>query len=111
MTLYISLFDANCGRYILECLFNLVSAQAKPCKSLWVAGISQSVSKEELENEFLKFGKIQEFRFLRDRNTAYVDYVALEDATQALKTMNGKRIGGAHIRVDYLRSQSSKRVS
>lgn len=82
---------------------------AKPCKSLWVAGISQSVSKEELENEFLKFGKIQEFRFLRDRNTAYVDYVALEDATQALKTMNGKRIGGAHIRVDYLRSQSSKR--
>ncbi|XP_057781531.1 flowering time control protein FPA [Salvia miltiorrhiza] len=82
---------------------------AKPCKSLWVAGISQSVSKEELENEFLNFGKIQEFRFLRDRNTAYVDYVALEDATQALKTMNGKRIGGAHIRVDYLRSQSSRR--
>lgn len=85
--------------------------QAKPCKSLWVAGISQSVSKEELENEFLNFGKIQEFRFLRDRSTAYVDYVALEDATQALKTMNGKQIGGAHIRVDYLRSQSSKRVS
>ncbi|KAG6395502.1 hypothetical protein SASPL_146147 [Salvia splendens] len=82
---------------------------AKPCKSLWVAGISQSVSKEELENEFLNFGKIQEFRFLRDRSTAYVDYVALEDATQALKTMNGKQIGGAHIRVDYLRSQSSKR--
>ncbi|KAL8479520.1 hypothetical protein ACS0TY_026425 [Phlomoides rotata] len=82
---------------------------AKPCKSLWVAGINQSVSKEELENEFLKFGAIQEFKFIRDKNTAYVDYVALEDATQALKGLNGKRIGGVQIRVDYLRSQSSKR--
>ncbi|KAK4406255.1 Flowering time control protein FPA [Sesamum angolense] len=82
---------------------------AKPCKSLWVAGLSPSVSKEELEEKFARFGKIEEFRFLRDRNTAYVDYVKLEDATQALKSMNGKRIGGAQIRVDFLRSQSSRR--
>ncbi|KAL6582273.1 hypothetical protein OROMI_006287 [Orobanche minor] len=84
---------------------------AKPCKSLWVAGISQSVSKEELEKEFLRYGKIQEFRFLRDRNTAFVDYVGLEEATQALKNMNGKRIGDSQIRVDFLRSQSSRRGS
>lgn len=76
-----------------------------------MAGISQSVSKEELEKEFLRYGKIQEFRFLRDRNTAFVDYVGLEEATQALKNMNGKRIGGSQIRVDFLRSQSSRRVS
>ncbi|KZV50825.1 flowering time control protein FPA-like [Dorcoceras hygrometricum] len=82
---------------------------AKPCKSLWVAGISQSVSKEELEKEFLRFGQLQEFRFLRDRNTAYVDYVNLDDAAKALKGMNGKRIGGDQLRVDYLRSHSSKR--
>ncbi|XP_051116751.1 flowering time control protein FPA [Andrographis paniculata] len=82
---------------------------AKPCKSLWVAGISPSVSKEELEKEFLRFGNIQELRFLRDRNTAYIDYVRLEDATQALKAMNRKEIGGAHIRVDYLRSHSSRK--
>ncbi|GAA0163325.1 RNA metabolism protein [Lithospermum erythrorhizon] len=82
---------------------------AKPCKSLWVAGISPSVSKEELEAEFQKFGKIQEFKFLRDRNTAYVDYFRLEDASQALKSMNEKRIGGDQIRVDFLRSQPAKR--
>ncbi|KAL7145503.1 hypothetical protein ABFS83_07G088900 [Erythranthe nasuta] len=82
---------------------------AKPCKSLWVAGISPSVAKEDLEKDFLRFGKIQEFRFLKDRNTAYVDYIELEDATQALRNMNGKRVGGAPIRVDYLRSQSSRR--
>lgn len=76
-----------------------------------MAGISQSISKEELEKEFLRFGKLQEFRFLRDRNTAYVDYVTLDDAAKALKGMNGKRICGDQLRVDYLRSHSSKRVS
>ncbi|XP_073053554.1 flowering time control protein FPA-like isoform X2 [Primulina eburnea] len=83
---------------------------AKPCKSLWVAGISQSISKNELEEEFLRFGKLQEFRFLRDRNIAYVDYVTLDDAAKALRGMNGKRIGGDQLRVDYLRSLSSKRI-
>ena len=76
-----------------------------------MAGISQSVSKEELEEEFTRFGKIQEFKFLRDRNTAYVDFSRLEDASQALKNMNGRRIGGDQIRVDFLRSQPSRRVS
>lgn len=85
--------------------------QAKPCKSLWEAGISQSVSKEELEREFLRCGNIQELRFLRDRNTAYIDYVKLEDASHALKDMNRKENGGAQIRVDYLRSQTSRSVS
>lgn len=82
---------------------------AKPCKSLWVAGIGQSVSKEELEQEFMKFGKIQEFKFLRDRGTAYIDYVKLEDASQALKIMNGKRMGDDQIRVDFLRSQPARK--
>lgn len=97
--------------YMLLKILILFFLQAKPCKSLWVAGISQSVSKEELEEQFMKFGKIQEFKFLRDRCTAYVDYLRLEDASQALKNMNGKRIGGDQIRVDYLRSQPSRKVS
>ncbi|KAF5733912.1 flowering time control protein FPA isoform X1 [Tripterygium wilfordii] len=82
---------------------------AKPCKNLWVGGISTTVSKEQLEEEFLKFGKIEEFRFLRDRNTAFIEYSKLEDASQAMKSMNGRRIGGVQIRVDFLRSQPSRR--
>lgn len=82
---------------------------AKPCKHLWVGGISPSVSKEELEEEFLKFGKIEDFKFLRDRNTAFVEYLRLEDASQAMRNMNGKRLGGDQIRVDFLRSQPSRR--
>lgn len=82
---------------------------AKPCKSLWVSGVGPSVTKETLEAEFLKFGEIEEFKFLRDRNTAYIDYLRLEDASQALKVMNGKQIGGNQIRVDFLRSQTIRR--
>lgn len=82
---------------------------AKPCKSLWVAGISKSVTKEELEDQFKGFGKIQEYKFIRDRNTAYIDFAKLEDAAEALKNMNGKKFGGEQIRVDYLRSQPTRR--
>ncbi|KAL5543190.1 hypothetical protein UlMin_010900 [Ulmus minor] len=82
---------------------------AKPCKHLWVGGISPSLTKEELEEEFLKFGKIEDFKFLRDRNTAFIEYFRLEDASQAMKNMNGKRLGGDQIRVDFLRSQPSRR--
>ncbi|KAL4311924.1 hypothetical protein GQ457_01G034840 [Hibiscus cannabinus] len=82
---------------------------AKPCKSLWVGGISQYISKDELEEEFSKFGKIEDFRFLRDRNTAFVEYFKMEDASHAMRSMNGKRIGGAQIRVDFLRSHPSRR--
>lgn len=64
-----------------------------------------------MEKEFLKFGKIEDFKFLRDRNTAFVEYYRQEDASLAMRNMNGKRIGGEQIRVDYLRSQPSRRVS
>lgn len=82
---------------------------AKPSKHLWVGGISPSVTKEQLEEEFLLFGKIQEFKFLKDRNTALVEYVKVEDASAALKSLNGKQIGGENLRVDYLRSQPSRK--
>ncbi|KAG8481306.1 hypothetical protein CXB51_026073 [Gossypium anomalum] len=82
---------------------------AKPCKNLWVGGISQTISREELEEEFRKFGKIEDFKFLRDRNTAFVEYFRMEDASQAMISMKGKRIGGEQIRVDFLRSHPSRR--
>lgn len=81
---------------------------ARPCKTLWASGISNSISKENLEQEFSKFGKIEDFKFLRDKNTAYIDYARLEDASKALKMMHGKYRGGSVLRVDYLRSNSKK---
>ncbi|TKY48317.1 Flowering time control protein FPA [Spatholobus suberectus] len=82
---------------------------AKPCRQLWVGGVSHAVTKEDLEAEFRKFGKIEDFKFFRDRGTACVEFLNLDDATRAMKVMNGKRLGGGQICVDFLRSQSTKR--
>jgi RNA recognition motif-containing protein len=76
-----------------------------------VGGISPAVTKEDLEADFRKFGKIEDYKFIRDRNTACVEFFNLDDAIQAMKSMNGKRIGGENIRVDFLRSNSTKKVS
>ncbi|KAF7824353.1 flowering time control protein FPA [Senna tora] len=99
-------FNGSIGQKSLRAVY----FWAKPCKHLWVGGISPAVTKEELEVEFRKFGKIEDFKFLRDRNTAFVEYFNLDDAIQAMKVMNGKSIGGDQIRVDFLRSQSSKKM-
>ncbi|CAJ2679093.1 unnamed protein product [Trifolium pratense] len=82
---------------------------ARPCKQLWVGGISPAVTKEDLEADFRKFGKIEDYKFIRERNTACVEFFNLDDAIQAMKIMNGKRIGGENIRVDFLRSNSTKK--
>ncbi|PWA43406.1 Nucleotide-binding, alpha-beta plait [Artemisia annua] len=81
---------------------------SKPCKCLWVTGISKYVSKEALRDEFSKFGEIEEFKFQWEKNAAIVDYCRLEDATKAKEAMNGKKKRGTIMHVDYLRSQARK---
>jgi len=84
--------------------------QAAQSRHLWVGGISQNVSKEQIEGEFRKHGILEDFKLLRERNCAFVDYVNIEDAVSAVEALNRTRIGGEELRVDYGRSQSSKRV-
>lgn len=81
---------------------------AKPCRYLWVGGIGSSVTKEHLKEEFLKFGKIEDYTFLRDRNSAVVVFVKMDDAVAAKKNLDRKRISEEQIRVDFLRPQPSK---
>lgn len=107
-------FGSNCINIecwdLLECVVDQFCFQARPSKLLWVGGISPAVSKEYLKQEFLKFGKIEDFVFNRERNTASMEFLALEDALEAMKNMNGKRMGGDQIRVDFLRSHTLRRV-
>ncbi|KAK4781505.1 hypothetical protein SAY86_015607 [Trapa natans] len=82
---------------------------AKACKHIWIGGISTGLSKEHFEEEFAKFGKIDEFKFVRERNVATIEYARLEDAIQAMRSMNGKDLDGEQIRVDFVRLQPIKR--
>ncbi|KAJ0816375.1 putative RNA recognition motif domain, nucleotide-binding alpha-beta plait domain superfamily [Helianthus annuus] len=78
---------------------------AKPCKCLWVSCIGTSISKEDLEEKFSKFGKIEEFKFQPRKKSAIIDYFKLDDAIKAFKAMRGSAI-----RVDYSRSQSARHI-
>ncbi|KAI0508190.1 hypothetical protein KFK09_014325 [Dendrobium nobile] len=82
---------------------------AKPGKTLWVGGISQSVTKMQLENIFAKFGEIEDFRFLRHRGSAFICFHRIDDAIAAQKSMNWKHLGGSEIRVDFQRSPTLRR--
>ncbi|XP_073391415.1 uncharacterized protein [Physcomitrium patens] len=84
---------------------------ATQSRHLWVGGISSNVTKEQIEGEFRKYGVLEDFKLLRERNCAFVDYVRMEDAVSAVEALNRKRIGEEELRVDYGRSQPSKRDS
>ena len=88
----------------------LYLVQAQQSRHLWVGGISPNVSKEQIEGEFRKYGILEDFKLLRERNCAFVDYVKIEDAVNAVEALNRTRIGDEELRVDYGRSQPSKRV-
>ncbi|XP_062193701.1 flowering time control protein FPA-like isoform X2 [Phragmites australis] len=78
---------------------------ARAVRNLWVGGISPSVSKEELEEVFQKFGKIEGVAFSQDQTSAYIDFEKLEDAISAHRSLNGKTLGGMELCVDFQRSK------
>uniref|UniRef100_A0A7N0TUI4 RRM domain-containing protein n=1 Tax=Kalanchoe fedtschenkoi TaxID=63787 RepID=A0A7N0TUI4_KALFE len=84
---------------------------ARPCKQLWIGGIGRLVTKEKLEESFRKFGRVEGVNLFRERNTAIIMFSKLEEASQALKIMNGKHLCGDQIRVDYVRSLSTRRFA
>lgn len=82
---------------------------AKPGKTLWVGGISQSVKENQLEDIFMKFGKIEEYKFLRHRGSAFITFYRIDDAIAAQRSMNWKHLGGSEIRVDFQKSPYQRR--
>ncbi|CAK9229092.1 unnamed protein product [Sphagnum troendelagicum] len=83
---------------------------ARQSRHLWVGGIGQNVTKEQIEVEFKRFGLLEDFKLLRERSCAFVDYVRMEDAVAAVEALNRKRIGEDTLRVDFGKSSTQKRV-
>ncbi|KAJ1290422.1 hypothetical protein BS78_02G242000 [Paspalum vaginatum] len=78
---------------------------ARAVRNLWVGGISPSISKEDLEEEFQKFGKVDNIALSQDQTSAYIDFENLEDAISAHRSLNGKTLGGKELCVDFQRSK------
>ncbi|KAJ3681394.1 hypothetical protein LUZ60_015883 [Juncus effusus] len=100
--------SANGVRVLDGSLRTEVARPAKAVRNLWVAGIGSSVTKQDLQKEFSKFGKIEDLTFFRGRNSAMIDFYTLEDAISAHKSMNGKVLKGEQLCVDFQRTPPSK---
>ncbi|KAG8186102.1 hypothetical protein JTE90_003184 [Oedothorax gibbosus] len=74
--------------------------------SVYVGGLSEDVQKEDLEREFSKFGSLTKVWVARNPpGFAFIEFEDDQDATEAIKEMNGATINGAEIRVDLSRGR------
>ncbi len=68
---------------------------------MFVGGISALISKQQLESEFQRYGRIEDFRINREKNCAHVDFAQQSDAIAAVEGLNGKVLGNEVLRVEY----------
>jgi len=80
---------------------------------LFVGSLDWGVTSEDLQEEFSKFGEIEEAIVIMDRDTGrskgfgFVSFVNAEDATKAMEEMNEAKIKGRSIIVNRAHPKKS----
>ncbi|KAJ6802774.1 flowering time control protein FPA [Iris pallida] len=75
----------------------------KPGKHLWVGGLAPSADEALLRDKFSEFGTVAGFALARARNSAFLDFATTDEAVAAKQAMDGRRVAGATVRVDFQR--------
>lgn len=70
---------------------------------LYVGNFSYSVTKEELEELFTKFGEIREIKVVEGRGFGFVEMSSPAEAEKAKESLNGTDFKGRTLRVDEAR--------
>ncbi|CAG5091428.1 Oidioi.mRNA.OKI2018_I69.PAR.g13044.t1.cds [Oikopleura dioica] len=79
----------------------------RPNKSLFVRNIADDIDREELEREFSRYGSIRDvyvpldYYSKRPRGFAYIQFCDKLDAKDALEGMDGRKVCGRYIDVQY----------
>ncbi|CAO3662070.1 unnamed protein product [Rhizopus microsporus] len=80
-----------------------------PSRSLWIGQLDLSITTNDLNNLFSKFGSIESIRILPDRECAFINYFGVEEALRAkdalIHKMNSK-LGNSTIKVGFGKSES-----
>ena len=73
---------------------------------MYVGNLGNNGSKQELEREFEKFGRLHDVWVARNPpGFAFVEFEDLRDAEDAIKSLNGARICGERVRVEMSRNR------
>jgi hypothetical protein len=80
---------------------NYSSNWVQPSRSLWIGNVDESVTEENLREEFAKFGEIESVRLLTAKTCAFVNFTDVENAVKALQELNGVTVGNVAIKVNF----------
>lgn len=81
---------------------------------IFVGDLSPEIETETLRNAFAPFGEISNCRIVRDSQTlkskgyAFVSFVKKAEAENAIKAMNGQRLGSRSIRANWSTQKPSR---
>ncbi|XP_033230065.1 RNA-binding protein Rsf1-like isoform X2 [Belonocnema kinseyi] len=73
---------------------------------VYVGGLNESIKKEDLQNEFEKFGKLNKvWVAFNPPGFAFIEFLNMDEAEMACSNMNGSEILGAKLRVEISRGR------
>lgn len=77
---------------------------------VYVGNLGDNGRKEEIEKEFEKFGTLHDVWVARNPpGFAFVEFLDIRDAEDAIKELDGKQICGARVRVEMSRHRGRGR--
>ena len=84
---------AMTGKTVGSARVTLGYANTAPSKYLWVGRIGPWTDHNQLKREFEKFGEIKAFEWPHGKNYAYVEYESVQNASEAMKELQGFPVG------------------
>ncbi|MBC8459994.1 MAG: RNA-binding protein [Deltaproteobacteria bacterium] len=72
-------------------------------KKLYVGNLTYSVSREELEELFSNYGKVEDVKLIEGKGFGFVEMSSQSEAEKAKETLNGSEFKGRTMRVDEAR--------
>lgn len=79
---------------------------APPSRHLWVGGLAPGVTASDLSELFLRCGDVENIACDHGRNFAFVSFLREEDAVAAVRELQGARLGGAPVRIEFSKGVS-----
>ena len=102
----------HCASMIVSCIISYLACFRMMRGKIYIGGLVKSIRKPDVEKAFGRFGKLKEVWLAHNPpGFAFVHYVFPEDAEDAIRAMDGKRLSGAKIRVESAKSLGRKAPS